>query len=294
MRIPVSIHTSYFLANKSLLVDSRATDNFMHPNFTKWMGLRPAALERPWKIWNAANTENKKGMITHYLNLDVKAKGIHRDICFYITNIGKEDILLRYPWLAAYEPRFKWRDATIGEEVLPVIICSINPCIPQLWLLIAQAFLEDLKACIVQQLEEQSCLRTTSTDLDIQAGQHTKAAKLPPQYKEFTKVFSKKKSFFCFPPLRPWDHMIEFKKGTPDAIDCKVYPMSQSEDEALWEFLTEQLEKGYIHPSKSQYASSFFFIAKKDRKICPVQDYRRINNYTIRKQYPLPLITVIP
>ena len=70
-------------------------------------------------------------MITHYLDLDLEAKGIHKDMCFYITNIGKEDIFLGYSWLAAYEPRFKWRDATIGEEVLPVIIRSINPHIPR-------------------------------------------------------------------------------------------------------------------------------------------------------------------
>ena len=52
-----------------------------------------------------------------------------------------------------------------------------------------------------------------------------------------------------------------------------------------------QLEKGYIRPSKSQYASSFFFISKKDRKQCLVQDYQRINDCTMRNQYPLPLIT---
>ena len=102
----------------------------MHPNFAKHMGLRPAALDRPRKIWNADNTENKDGMITHYLDLDVEAKGTHKDMRFYITNIGKEDIFLGYPWLAAYEPRFNWKDATIREEVLPVIICSINPHIP--------------------------------------------------------------------------------------------------------------------------------------------------------------------
>ena len=84
--------------------------------------------------------------------------------------------------------------------------------------------------------------------------------------------------------------MIKFKKGTPDAIDCKVYPLSQTEDDTLKEFLTEQLEKGYICPSKSQYASSFFFITKKERKLRPVQDYHCINNYTIHNQYPLPLI----
>ena len=129
MQIPVSIRTSYFMADKSVLVDSGATDNFMHLNSAKQMGLRPVALERPRKIWNADNTENKEEMITHYLDLDVEANGIHKDMCFYITNIGKEDIFLGYPWLAAYEPKFKGRDATIGEEVLPVIICSINPCI---------------------------------------------------------------------------------------------------------------------------------------------------------------------
>ena len=130
MQIPVLIRTSYFTANKSVLIDSGATDNFMHPNFTKRMGLRPVALEKPRKIWNSDNTENKEEMITHYLDRDAEAKGIHKDMCFYITNIGKEDIFLGYPWLAAYEPRFKWKDATIGEEVLPVIICYINPCIP--------------------------------------------------------------------------------------------------------------------------------------------------------------------
>ena len=49
MQIPVSIQTSYFTANKSVLVDSGATDNFMHPNFAKRMGLRPAALNKPRK-----------------------------------------------------------------------------------------------------------------------------------------------------------------------------------------------------------------------------------------------------
>ena len=85
--------------------------------------------------------------------------------------------------------------------------------------------------------------------------------------------------------------MIEFKKGTPDTIDCKIYPLLQTEDGVLQEFLTKQLKKGYIHPLKFQYASPFFFIDKKDRKLHPVQDYHCINDYTIHNQYPLPLIT---
>jgi len=55
-------------------------------------------------------------------------------------------------------------------------------------------------------------------------------------------------------------------------------------------FLDEQLKKGYIQPSKSPYASPFFFIKKKDGKLRPVQDYRKLNEHTIHNRYPLPFI----
>ena len=50
------------------------------------------------------------------------------------------------------------------------------------------------------------------------------------------------------------------------------------------------MEKGYISKLKSPYASPFFFIKNKDRKLCPVQDYHKLNEYTIKNKYPLPLI----
>jgi hypothetical protein len=43
--------------------------------------------------------------------------------------------------------------------------------------------------------------------------------------------------------------------------------MMQKENKALDEWIDEQLEKGYIVPSISPYASSFFFIKKKDGKL---------------------------
>ncbi len=100
------------------------------------------------------------------------------------------------------------------------------------------------------------------------------------EYQQFTKVFSEQESK-QFPLKRAWDHAIEFKKDTPDAVDCKVYPMNWIEDEAVQKFINEELEKGYIHESKSPYASSFFFVHKKDGKLRPVQDYRKINALTI-------------
>ncbi len=89
---------------------------------------------------------------------------------------------------------------------------------------------------------------------------------VPREYQQFAKLFSEEESK-CYPPKRAWDHAIKFKKDAPEAVDCKVYPMNWIKDEAVQTFLNNKLEKGYIHESKSPYASSFFFIKKKDGKL---------------------------
>jgi hypothetical protein len=61
------------------------------------MGLGLHKLPKAQKIFNIDNTTNKSGEITHYLDLDVNTKGIHKEMCFLITDIGSEDLLLGYP-----------------------------------------------------------------------------------------------------------------------------------------------------------------------------------------------------
>jgi hypothetical protein len=80
MCVPVSIHTSYFMADKKALVNSGAINNFMHPLFAKHMGLGLQKLPTPKKIFNIDNTSNKSGMITHYLDLNIQTNGIHKEM----------------------------------------------------------------------------------------------------------------------------------------------------------------------------------------------------------------------
>jgi len=296
----VSIRASYNMADIKALVDSGATDNFIHPNFVKRMGLGQRALDKPKNIYNIDDTTNKAGQITHYLTLNVETGKTRKEMRFLITDIGKEDILLGYPWLATYEPRFSWRHGTIDEKQLPIVLRSINPNDRRAVLKrllteekedakVARTFTKDTKEQIMTTLEEQVYGRRSAVELAVDAKQYTKEVKIPTEYQSFTKVFSEQESK-RFPPKRSCDHAIEFKKGAPEVIDCKIYPMTRVEDAALDDFIDEQIEKGYIRPSKSPYASSFFFIKKKDGKLRPVQDYRCINEWTIRNQYPLPLI----
>jgi hypothetical protein len=56
------------------------------------------------------------------------------------------------------------------------------------------------------------------------------------------------------------------------------------------DFVKENLEKGYIRPLTSPQASPLFFVNKKDGSKRPCQDYRYLNEWTIKNAYPLPLI----
>jgi hypothetical protein len=127
MRIPVSIQASYNMADIKVLVDSGATDNFIHPNFVKRMGIGQRELDKPKNIYNIDNTTNKSGQITHYLSLAVTMAGKTQEMRFLITDIGREDVLLGYPWLSTYEPRFSWKHGTIDESNLPIMLRTINP-----------------------------------------------------------------------------------------------------------------------------------------------------------------------
>jgi len=50
------------------------------------------------------------------------------------------------------------------------------------------------------------------------------------------------------------------------------------------------LRKEYIRPSKSPQIAPVFFIGKKDGKKQMVQDYRYLNEWMVKNNYPLPFI----
>jgi hypothetical protein len=112
---------------------------------------------------------------------------------------------------------------------------------------------------------------------------------VPPELLDYREVFDKTTAE-RFPESRPWDHAIDLLPNFKPT-DCKVYPMTPAEQTEMHKFIDENLTKGYIQPSKSPMASPFFFIGKKDGKLRPCQDYRRLNEGTVKNQYPLPLIS---
>ena len=114
---------------------------------------------------------------------------------------------------------------------------------------------------------------------------------VPEKFHEWIKVFGKKQSE-RMPTRKLWDYAIDIKEGFV-LRKGKVYLLSRKEREEVREFVKKQLQKGYIWPSKSLQIVPVFFVGKKNSKKRMVQDYRYLNKWTIKNNYPLPLISDI-
>ena len=66
--------------------------------------------------------------------------------------------------------------------------------------------------------------------------------------------------------------------------------MSEKESQALRDYVTDQLRKGNIRPSKSPAGHGVLFVPKKDSGLQLCVDYQPLNNITIKDQHPLPRI----
>ena len=110
MRVPVSFRTFHTMADRQILTDSGATDNFIHPKFVKKLGLKTQKLERPRKIWNIDGTNNRGGMLEEYVDLEVRTGKKEAHMRFLVTDLGDENLILGYPWLSTFKPIFGWRE----------------------------------------------------------------------------------------------------------------------------------------------------------------------------------------
>lgn len=109
------------------------------------------------------------------------------------------------------------------------------------------------------------------------------------QYAMFKDVFSKRASDEL-PPFRDSvDHKIDLKEENTIG-HAPLYRQSTEELLAVKQYLMDNLDKGFIVPSNSPFASPVLFVKKQDGSLRFCVDYRKLNALTIKDQHPLPLI----
>jgi hypothetical protein len=278
------------------MLDSGATAVFINERFVSQHNILRCPLTRPIALHNIDGSINKAGSLTHFacLTMNIGSKYTEK-LDFLITDLGSKDIILGLPWLRRINPEVDWDTGTMElpdslepdplSDDSPFEKISANHATCRTW----------IKAGIISETtNELWCCAgfTLSTELAAKANK-AKAKKIfeqmvPKEYHKYSKVFSEVDSH-RLPQHRPWDHAIDLKPDAPETLKSKVYPIPHNEQGALDKFIEEQLAKGYIVPSKSPMASSVFFVKKKNGELQLIQDYRKLNDITIKNHYPLSL-----
>ena len=313
------------------MVDSGASTLFINKRFVAENKVRTRKLREPIRVYNIDGTENKAGAITEVavLNMQLGEGHVSREV-FTVTDIGPEDVMIGIDWLRYHNPEINWYEGEMKMSRCPDSCQAKEPTKatkpaskgdtgdrptahrrkekkPKKEPRRKQQVPMDVdeedpepEPMVIDgtRLEKGDRLfvlagYTYSSEIAAQEAQQKLAKTLeemvPEQYRDFMKLFSKEASD-RLPEHGPFDHVIELVPGAK-GFHSKTYPIAKSEQAALDAMLKEQLEKGYIRPSKSPITSPFFFIKKKDGNLRPVQDYRRLNEITIKDRYPLPLIS---
>jgi hypothetical protein len=90
------------------------------------------------------------------------------------------------------------------------------------------------------------------------------------------------------PPLRGAPLRIDTGESNP--VSSRGYRHTPKEREQVESQIKDYLEKGWIKPSNSPYASAVLFVEKKDGTLRMCVDFRGLNKVTTKDKFPLPRI----
>lgn len=310
MHLPISFsgkNTRGTVDTRALL-DSGAGGTFMDQNFARSKGFQTTTLRKPLGVFNVDGTLNKRGTIRHCVDLPTTIHGRTRTLRFYLTGLGKQKVILGLPWLRMMNPIIDWRRGTLSwrkfdfprrrqpspsiaprlEEPTPTPppIEQEEPIIVAVACVLEDELDDDKEHPVVWINAKTTTAQLLASEENAKKKEKTIDEVLPEPYRQYRHLFEESTAS-KFPPARPWDHKIELKEGF-EPKTFKTYSLSPAEDQELTKFLDENLRLGRIRPSQSPMGSPFFFVAKKNGKLRPCQDYRYLNAWTIPNAYPLP------
>lgn len=294
------------------LLDSGCTSSIIDEEFVRKHKLPTWPLDKPIPAINADGTKNAAGSITRVTELRVSIGDHTEKIMFAIVRLDGHDLYLGFSWLNLHNPEIDWTHRTIhftrcprscnyhtrtinpeddedelerekdrreqeeSREELPEKESDELKAGDRLFLFNNESYTRSVK----QQDEDIESRTSFAKEL---------AASLPKEIRDYWAVFGEPGYNERLPERRPWDHTIELTPGF-SPTKAKLYPVPKSQQQELNDFLEENLRNGQIRESKSPMSSPFFFIKKADGSLRPVQDYRKLNEMTIKNRYPLPLI----
>jgi len=103
------------------LLDSGVTGMFMDKRMAARYGFKLQKLERPIMVRNMDRMNNSGEEITHQVEANVYYKGHVKRMRMDIYNLGKTEIILGMPWLAAHNPEINWETGEVKMTRCPLL-----------------------------------------------------------------------------------------------------------------------------------------------------------------------------
>ncbi|KAK1787463.1 hypothetical protein P4O66_002939 [Electrophorus voltai] len=103
----------------------------------------------------------------------------------------------------------------------------------------------------------------------IESPEAGKQVPIPLEYQDLEQVFSPSKATW-HPPHQDWDCAVTLKE---EAVrpQCRIYPLSQEEEQAMAQYIKEVLQQGYVRPSTSLASAG---VNKKNSTSCWCSTYQ--------------------
>jgi hypothetical protein len=204
----LAFHTARQTAYIKTLIDSGATENFISPEVITRLGIKTRTLPVPVDLRTVDRSNHKEGRITEYCWLRVKQGNEEKNMFFFVASLGKDRIILGYPFLHEFNPHIDWRMRTL-EGGLPHIY--------SMW---KQSRGQEILCLQVQGIQQVGCPKEDEaiyircTNFAQQwSHQHDNEVKMtletiPEKYRRHAHVFSEEASK-RFPPKRSEDMTIK-------------------------------------------------------------------------------------
>ncbi|KAI1869633.1 uncharacterized protein JN550_005614 [Neoarthrinium moseri] len=256
------------------LLDSGAQGNYISPKVVNKYRI-------PWKEKDAPyQLRTVDGEFVTYGNGTVDMETDHLPVTISdhaekltcdITDISGYDMILGIPWLRASNPRVNWRTGQLQWDTPGRNYASTQPRESA-----ASEFRKILRINVM--------IKESKAKVNIA---------IPEEYQDYADLFSGELKT-GLPQHTQFDHEIPLKEGGKTHF-MPTYRLRPEHEEALKEYLDENLRKGYIRPSTSEAGYPILFVPKKSKdgktkwRLCI--DFRKLNENTIKNRYPLPLIS---
>ncbi|KAJ9522138.1 hypothetical protein QJQ45_005140 [Haematococcus lacustris] len=275
------VFTGSYKGNSArVLIDGVATGSFIDSTFCTKYGIQTAQKVSPDYISLADGHQQQSNAMVP--NARFRLGTYKGEQTLHVTHLHNFDIILGKPWLAEINPRIDWK-ANIMRFRHAGRQHTLRPPVKQPGTTNTSGSPLLINKC--------PAFLVSITPADSNAETCHQVLDCSPIVQEYADVFPSDLPH-GLPPERSVDHRIELQQAKPPPAR-PIYNVSSGELAELKQQIGELLDKGFIRPSTSPYASGVLLVRKKDGSFRMCIDYRPLNRLTIKNKYPLPRLDTL-